>query len=297
MAQLLADLLGTGDALVASRRRVVPRNIESSPGEGCPFCPGQVEDRVVQALPEAGPWRSCSVANKFPYVDDAGPVRGEHEVLVLSPDHEHHFDTLPAREAGAALSLFAARYRYLSTRWTYVAAWANRGTLAGASQAHPHGQLMALDFLPPLIAGEVARMEQGCPLCAIPEELVVAEYDGFVLSVASRPRTNFELVIAPREHDSDFGALSPGAAEHLAGALGRGLGCALRLSGADAFNLAIHAAPGRTVGYHWHLHIVPRPGYLGGFEYATGLVTVAVSPSDAAFEMRSLLRTPGARRS
>src|SRR6185436_4982267 len=85
----------------------------------------------------------------------------------------------------------------------------NHGREAGASLAHPHGQLLGLPFVPGEILEEeraFARFESACILCATVEaELIDGKRVVFatedVLCVCPFwAGTPYELLIIPREH-------------------------------------------------------------------------------------------------
>jgi UDPglucose--hexose-1-phosphate uridylyltransferase len=92
----------------------------------------------------------------------------------------------------------------------YTQAIINHGREAGASLAHPHGQLLGLPFVPGEILEEqraFTRFEGGCILCATVEaelvdgKRVVFATDDVVCVSPFWAGTPYELLIIPRSHD------------------------------------------------------------------------------------------------
>ena len=87
------------------------------------------------------------VEHRGPVFTEA-PASGIHEVLILSPDHDRTFASLP--DAELSLVMAAIRDRIEEHQSTpglrYSQAIVNHGRQAGASIAHPHGQLLGIPF-------------------------------------------------------------------------------------------------------------------------------------------------------
>ena len=153
----------------------------------CPFCPGNEGDTLpaLEAYGPSGGWLVRVVPNRYPafqgdaafVVEHRGPVfteapaSGIHEVLILSPDHERSFGSLPDEQC--ALVMAAIRDRVEEHQSTpglrYSQVIVNHGRQAGASISHPHGQLLGIPFVPRELAEEqagFARFAGGCLLCA-----------------------------------------------------------------------------------------------------------------------------------
>ena len=55
------------------------------------------------------------------------------------------------------------------------------------------------------------------------------------------------------------------------------------------YNFFIHTAPAKDGAdgyYHWHIEILPKTSIWAGLELGTGIEVVAVSPEDAAKELK-----------
>ncbi|GAC1583377.1 MAG: galactose-1-phosphate uridylyltransferase [Candidatus Dormibacteria bacterium] len=290
---------------------------------GCPFCEGneamtppEVQAVRIDSGPDQPGWQVRVVPNLYPAfsADDGpadmgnplrtfGPALGITEVIVHSPDHRRWLPYLSAQQAELVMATTFARYwRHRVQGVGTVLPLYNHGRDAGASLAHPHGQLVAARLAAPLIDQELAGAEAfhrqvgACIFCRMIDqetaaaERVIAESPDFVAIAPWASRGAFECWIIPRHHQADFGM----AGEDVAGALGVFLrGVLWRITqelGDVALNWYIHSHPGAAGealrSYHWHLEIRPRLTELAGFEMSTGTFINTVPPEAAARSLR-----------
>jgi UDPglucose--hexose-1-phosphate uridylyltransferase len=294
--------------------------------ESCPFCPGNEGD-TLPALEVYGPsgppgrWLVRVVPNLYPafqgdapfVVENRGPVfteapaSGIHEVLILSPDHERSFGSLPDEQC--ALVMAAIRDRIEEHQSTaglrYTQMIVNHGRQAGASIAHPHGQLLGIPFVPKELAEEQAgfsRFAGGCVICtaAVSEERVgyrvVESTDETVTFAPFWSGTPYELLVVPREHGAHLHRSPAGRLVAMGKAVRGALQALTEHLGDVAYNLVFHSAPYRATGmYHWHVHIVPKVTTRAGFELGTGVFINLISPEKAAEDLRGALDKIAAR--
>jgi UDPglucose--hexose-1-phosphate uridylyltransferase len=285
--------------------------VESDPDRRCPFCPGN-EEATPPALETYGPngtWLVRVVPNLFPAfegndalrVQNMGPVftqasaSGVHEVLVFAPQHVGSWADLDDKHAGLAMAAIRDRMEDHARRSTvrYTQAIVNHGREAGASLAHPHGQLLGMPFVPGELAEELAgftRFGEACLLCTTVEAEMAADRrvihvdDRVVVVAPFWSGSPFEMLLLPRQHDPH---LTHAAPRDLAAA-GRALRDVLvrlrRAVGDVAYNVVFHTAPHhlRDAAYHWHIHVVPRVTSVAGFEQGTGVLINIVAPELAA---------------
>jgi UDPglucose--hexose-1-phosphate uridylyltransferase len=180
-------------------------------------------------------------------------------------------------------------------------AWAtlfkNSGPRAGASLEHLHSQLVALDFVPPLVAAELAAAATAADpfgdlvRAARSAGRVVAERAGVVALVPPATRQPFETWILPVDPEPLFHAA---AGERVAAVADLTRWFVERLErlvpGAD-YNWWLHQAPYRPAAaarrWHWHLEIVPRLAPFAGFELGTGCHVTALAPAESARRLRA----------
>ncbi len=187
MPELRHDAISGRSVIVAIERAARPFTFPKPPASttepgDCPFCAGR-EEMTPPEVHRTGPgeaetqgWRVRVVPNLYPIVGPAEPhdpprtvdfgsehgataVAGAHEVVVLSPDHDAAFARLDDDAAIEVLAVIRDRVRFhLDAGHAYVQAFVNHGEAAGASIAHPHAQLVALDMVPPAVAASVDRL-------------------------------------------------------------------------------------------------------------------------------------------
>ena len=181
MSQLrLNPLTGRWVTLVADRAKrptdFVPRlmQVEADPNRACPFCPGN-EEATPPALEQhdsEGKWTLRVVPNLYPAFDgdgnlavhNLGPVHtmadasGIHEVFVITPDHNARVGTFTDEVIHNVMQALKRRFEEhaRTSNVRYTQAFINHGREAGASLAHPHGQILGLPFVP----GEILEEER-----------------------------------------------------------------------------------------------------------------------------------------
>jgi UDPglucose--hexose-1-phosphate uridylyltransferase len=201
---------------IAPARNARPLDSAVEVVEACPFCPGGAE------IPF--PYEAVVFDNRFPSFrptpppppaldGPTRPARGRCEVVLYTHRHEASFGRLSPTELGRVLAVWIDRARDL---WSdpahgYVCVFENRGAEVGATIAHPHGQIYALDHVPPTIAAKAAahrrhRERAGdCLSCAATQadarsDRVVSANESFVVAVPFAARWPFEVAVRARRH-------------------------------------------------------------------------------------------------
>jgi UDPglucose--hexose-1-phosphate uridylyltransferase len=240
------------------------------------------------------------------------PANGSCEVVVFSQDRGRPLADLPLGHIELLLQVWARRTEVLSARpeIQYVLPFENRGAEVGVTLHHPHGQIYAYPFVPP-----VAQRMQTQELAfhesrgqALLEALIDSEiaagariiYQG-ELAVAFVPawaRYPYEVWIAPRKSVSTFTGLSDAQRSDLA----RALKATLRKYDGLwqiplPYIMAWYQAPfdGTPRGaYHLHAECYPayrmqgRLKYLAGTEVAAGMFVNDTLPEQKAEELRAV---------
>ncbi len=291
--------------------------LEDDPARACPFCPGNEESTppALETIEEDGTWSMRVIPNRYPAFigDDAfsvhhlGPVHvmaeasGIHEVFVFTPDHRAGLHDLDDQHAGDLMLALRRRLGdHASTDHVrYTQAIVNHGREAGASIAHPHGQILGLPFVPGEVLDEekaFARFAGGCVLCTTAEaELsvqhrVVLANDDVVVVCPYWSGVPFELLIIPREHEPHLQDASERSLRSAGVALRDALGQLDAGVGDISYNIGFHTAPHQHTGqYHWHAHVWPNLVTQAGFERGTGVMINIVSPELATDTLRSVV--------
>lgn len=289
--------------------------VEADTSRACPFCPGGAEEVPSLARGTEIDPRSMIVPNRYPAFDgdeslavrNLGPVHvqaeasGIHELLIYSPVHDADVASLTDDEITTVMHVLRKRFveHASEPHIRYTQAIINHGREAGASLAHPHGQLLGMPFVPGEILDEeraFARFSGGCILCAtieaelVDEARVVIDNDDCVVVCPFWSGSPYEMLVIPRSHEVH---LQDAGAGELAG-VGRALRDAIaaihKVHGDAAYNVYIHTAPHHHGGpFHWHLHVAPKLVTVAGFEMGTGVMFNIVPPEEAAAKLRAAL--------
>ena len=339
MSELRKDPIIDRWVIIAKERSRRPNEFQPEsvlPASGFnPFAPGH-EDRTPPeiaawgreegAVPNSPGWQVRVVPNKFPVLDSEGEVDsqglgmfdmmngvGAHEVIIENPDPEWDMASASCEEMIAVLDAYVSRMTDLQSdeRFRYILIFRNQGTVAGATLAHPHSQIIALPITPKQVkekldaAREYFERKKRCIFTdVIRQELamgdrVVEENEHFVVLSPFAARFPFELQIYPRRHCHDFALIEPQERAELAGVLSRSLRRIQKTLGNPAYNLMIHTSPvmrqergnnWSTIeqDFLWHIEILPRLTKVAGFEWGTGFYVNPVSPESATNFLRDV---------
>ena len=120
----------------------------------------------------AGPWDVAVFENLFPTLSgqahdppasivDTRPGRGACEVVVFTQDPTSSLGRLPVDHLALIMDVWADRTRALGARddVDYVFPFENRGVEVGVTLHHPHGQIYAYPFVPPVAARELSQQQ------------------------------------------------------------------------------------------------------------------------------------------
>jgi UDPglucose--hexose-1-phosphate uridylyltransferase len=270
---------------------------------------------TIDAIERDGAWVARAFANRRPALvveaslraDVDGPYErvsgvGAHEVIVESPEH-HPLHTQAPERTATALALAARRLRDLrGDRRLRTLLWLrNHGAAAGASQPHPHAQILGLPLVPTQVRALVersrrwAREHDGTLQAAVVEaerrdgRRLIADHDGVVTFCPWAPSQPFEVWVVPTgagRHLADASDEVLGVvATHLCRAL-RALDTAL---GPVAYN-AVALGPPEEEGVDsvsWHLRVTPRLVTGGGLEVGAGASMHGVFPEESARVLRA----------
>jgi UDPglucose--hexose-1-phosphate uridylyltransferase len=293
---------------------VPERPVQDDTSRPCPFCPGNEESSppALETYGPSGGWLVRVVPNLYPAFDgdepfvvaNRGPVftqataGGIHEILILSPEHDASWSMLSDEQTGLVMAALRDRIEEHSQRpnLRYTQAIVNSGREAGASLAHPHGQLLGMSFVPRELAEEQARFARfagSCLLCTTVDaeegvgHRVVYADDRVMVVCPFWSAVPYEMLVIPRAHTPH---LYRSPTEDLV-AVGRALRiCLGQLRdqvGDVAYNLVFHSAPYRiNEPFHWHAHIWPKVTTRAGFEMGTGVAINVIAPEDAAGHLR-----------
>ena len=240
------------------------------------------------------------------------PGTGVCEVVVFTQDATTSLGRLPLAHIELLIEVWGDRYRELGAHdeIQYVFPFENRGVEVGVTLHHPHGQIYAYPFVPPVPARELAQQrayydDHGRGLL---EDMVVREMREGVRMLYAGPsaaafmpicaRYSYEVWIAPCRGAASFAELTADERRDFARALKTVLLKFDRLWDRPfPYILAFHQAPTDGAVHpeaHLHAEFYPAyrmPGrlkYLAGSEIGAGVFTADTLPEQKAAELRAV---------
>ena len=273
-------------------------------------------------------WRVRVVPNRFPALRIEGELVsggaglfdhlngiGAHEVIIETPQAGQQLATLPPDHVVDVLKAWRARMLDLTNdpRFRSILVFKNHGSLAGASLAHAHSQLMALPLVPEVMKQTLTacrryyqEKERGLHGDLLRQELqdgsrMVFENATMAAFCPYASRFPFEICLLPKRSSPDFQGCSD---TELAGAAQALQFCLQRLQqglGDFHYNLTVQTAPLRLprghdwptldADFRWHIEILPRLNSVAAFELGTGFYINSTLPEEAAAFLRGLPAT------
>lgn len=271
----------------------------------CPLCPSG-DDRATE-IPRAD-FEIAVFENRFAAFEPPG---GACEVIVYTPDHRGSLGELSPARAEALMWVWRDRYRALAARAEveYVLIFENRGSEVGVTLHHPHGQVYAFPFIPPVPAAELAadRRRGSCVICALGSSeraestRVVYANEAVVAYVPWAARWPYEICASLVEHRPTLLECSPDELRGLADclqAVARGYDALFARP--FPYVMCVHQAPtdGQTDG-HLHVEFFPplrsadKLKYLAGCEQGAGTFLVDALPEKTAASLRAAIDRAG----
>jgi UDPglucose--hexose-1-phosphate uridylyltransferase len=291
----------------------------------CPLCPTK-PGGFPSEVPEPE-YDIVVFENRFPSLQSNPPqpaiegtefypvetAQGVCEVVLYSSEHDSTLAAQPVRQIEKLITVWADRYRELSKLdfVEYVFIFENRGTQIGVTLTHPHGQIYAYPFVPPLVERELARSEEhhaktgNCLICDIREQetndgrRIVTSNDGWSAYIPFFARWPYEVHIVPNRHLQDLTALTSNEVSGLAQVMKQ-----IMMAYDKVFDMVMpymmvmHAQPSDGKNYdHYHFHIEFYPAlrtptklkYLAGSETGAGMFINDTLPEVKAEELRKLI--------
>ena len=305
----------TGEWVIVATHRV---NRPFLPKDTCPFCPGSPNipnTYDVMIYPNDFPslmTPAPPIEIKPPKFSKVAPIEGFCDVVLYSPKHDATLGTLPLNDVIKVVHLWQSRYHELARydHIKYILIFENRGKEVGVTIHHPHGQIYAFPFIPPIPAKELHHSqtyhtEHGrCLFCDIlTEELklhtrIVMEDDHFVTFVPFFAKYPYEVHIYPRRHIQHITELTHDEVTSLAHTLRRMIRKYDNLvNGIFPLIMLFHQAPVDGTPYpYYHFHIEfyspyitrDKLKYLAGCEQGAGVVINSIPPETSAAKLRSI---------
>ena len=335
MSEIRLDHIHNCYVLIAPERLRRPnttRPVEKKTSSArCPFCEGNEEltPHEIFAMrnnaPNTPAWKTRVVPNLYKAVQvelqdiskregmfESIPGVGAHEILIDSPCHDCDIVSLGSDEIENWLRTMVIRIDDLQKdyRLIHLSLFKNFGVGAGATQEHPHTQILTLPIMP---KDELSFLERnmgyyrshgrGILADIVSNELLVKErvinqYGDFVAFCPYASAYPFEILIAPTKNIASLNYCSRKEITELSIVIKRVFEALKKQLGEFDYNLCFHLAPlnknfeNETYfpylekNYRFYLSIIPRIYTLGGFEVSMKMAINPIVPEDAAKLLR-----------
>ena len=295
------------------------------PPDYCPLCPTKPGGHPTE-VPEPA-YDLVAFENRFPSLkQEPGPPAieadgiyrveppyGVCEVVLYSPDHYTTLAAEPVERIHKLVRVWRHRFDELSRHEfvKYVFIFENKGEEVGVTLHHPHGQIYAYPFVPPVVQKELDQCsryfekEGRCLMCDIVdkesrfEERIIASNESFAAYIPFFARYPYEVHITARRHLSALTDFQPDEERGLAEVLKQVIAAYDRLFAKSfPYIMVLHQRPSDGNAhdyYHFHIEFYPprrtaeKLKYLAGSEAGAGMFINDTLPEEKAKELRALV--------
>ena len=295
------------------------------PKDYCPLCPTKPGMHPTE-VPEPD-YDLVAFENRFPSLrkdppepaienDDlyeVEPGRGICEVVLYSSNHNTTLAQEPVERIYKLIKVWRNRFEELSAHdfIKYVFIFENKGEAVGVTLHHPHGQIYAYPFVPPVVKREMRRSRKyfkkhsRCLLCDILEkeneckQRIVAENESFIAYIPFFARYPYETHVSAKRHLGAITDLTEREQQDLAELLKQLLSAFDRLFNVSfPYMMVMHQRPSDgkpQEHYHFHIEFYPpmrtatKLKYLAGSEAGAAMFITDTLPEQRAPELRALV--------
>lgn len=279
------------------------------PTNDCPFCPMAPDGEI--------PVKDFSIAvfdNRFSSLQKDAPkaepipgldlpvesAAGNCEVIVYSADHRATMGTLSQERRELLVRVWGDRIRDLlqMPAVQVVMPFENRGEEAGVTLHHPHGQIYAFSYLPPVIDAMSQTFREGYDLAKLATlaPYIVADTDSAAALIPPFARFPYEMWIVPKRFRPTPGALGPEEVADCAALLAKVANIYDRFFGRVCpYVMIVYAAPrGMEEFFPFHIQFLPllrapqKLKFIAGCEMGAGSFLVDILPETAAQNLRNV---------
>ena len=292
----------------------------------CPFCQIKTQEapRLIfshgkkKSLDKGIPkdWTTIVIPNKFPALLPSRKLEKKTEgrfyqtmnavgfcELVVIRDHQKHFPHFKISQVKEVFDTYQERYLDLMKKplVSYISIFHNHGAEAGASQPHPHSQIITtplidIDLQKALLnSRRYFKKNRKCIYCQMNnwerkvKKRVIFENKDFLVICPFASKAAFQVIISPKRHLSYFEKITEKEKWQLAEAFREALRSLYKALNDPPYNFYLHTAPcdGKDYShYHWHWTILPKTAIPAGFEIGTRMEISTIEPEKAAEYLR-----------
>ncbi|NES87642.1 MAG: galactose-1-phosphate uridylyltransferase [Moorea sp. SIO2B7] len=281
------------------------------PAEYCPLCATQKDSPPTEI-----PFSDFEVAvfdNRFSAFHlqpqnapelflASAPAIGKCEIIVYSASHNDSLGSLSQERLELIVRVWCDRYQDLLAHESikFVMPFENRGEEVGVTLHHPHGQLYAFSYIPPVVE-KMQRAFREKPVLQELRRTIAQKYDIFsddtvVAFVPPFQRYPYEVWLTTHEFHPGLWTFSAQEVRSLASTLGKTVRLYDRLFDKPfPYIMLLYAAPkGEEKYFQFHIQFLPflrtadKLKYLAGCETGAGTFLSDMLPEETAAKLREL---------
>ena len=331
-SELRLDLVSKDWVIIATGRAKRPEAFRKEKHEekkilkkDCPFCNVSQQEKPVavyvrgqkvkgEEMPKD--WTTVVFPNKYPALKPNSHLDAKIEgdlyetinavgfcEVVVTRDHEKSLALLSRKHVKEVIDSYQDRYLDLMDKKfvNYISIFHNHGQEAGASQSHPHSQIITTPLVDVDLQRALAnasryfRKNKKCIYCQMQElemkakSRIVFENEDFLATCPFASKAAFQVIISPKNHLPYFERINEKEKWQLAEALQASLKKLYKGLSNPAYNFYLHTAPcdGKDYSYyHWHWTILPKTASWAGFELGARMEISTIEPEKAAEYLR-----------
>lgn len=267
----------------------------------CPFCKINKQETPVIVIPNKFPaflpYPKLNIRSEGKLYKRMNAV-GFHE-LVITCDHKKQLAQFSIEQVKEVFDVYQERYLDLMKKpfVDYISIFHNHGAEAGASQPHPHSQIITtplidIDLRKALLnSKKYFKKIKKCVYCRMNDwekkekKRIVFENKDFLVICPFASKSAFQMIVSPKKHLSNFELVTEKEKWQLAEAFREALRKLYKALDDPAYNFYLHTAPcdGKKYSdYHWHWTILPKTSTWAGFEIGTRMEISTIAPEKAA---------------
>jgi UDPglucose--hexose-1-phosphate uridylyltransferase len=265
-------------------------------------------------------WSTIVIPNKYPALIPCYKLNKQKEgkfyqkmnavgfcELVITRDHQKQIPHLKNNEVRQVIDAYHERYLTLMDRElvNYISIFHNHGLEAGASQSHPHSQIITTPLIDVDLKNALSNSERyfkrnkKCIYCEFNKwekkikKRIVFENKYFLVLCPFASKIAFQLIISPKSHSSYFEKITDNEKDYLAEALKKALLALYKGLSDPPYNFYLHTSPcdGKNYPYyHWHWTILPKTSIFAGFEMGARMEISTIEPEKAAEYLRKQIK-------
>ncbi|MDD3386326.1 MAG: galactose-1-phosphate uridylyltransferase [Candidatus Pacebacteria bacterium] len=311
------DIVSNEWIIISPKRGARPNNFQEA--RDCPFCDLKDQEKpkfyFYKGKESNGKkWTTVVIPNKYPVfnlenknkkIKDGvySKIIGKgHHDLIITKEHDKFLSQLEdtrSEEVFTCIQKLINSYKD-NNFVKQVAIFHNKGEKSGASQPHPHYQVMTLPIIEREFKTELEsfnkfyKKNKKCLYCEInkrelkEKERIVLENEHFIAFCPFAPKVGFQVVISPKRHNPNFEKITEEEKKSLSKIFKKMLYKYDNILKEKNYNFFIHTAPlNKEYPYfHWYMVFYPRSSSLGGLEMGFRIEISQAMPEEQAKILR-----------